>query len=1136
MMLSVTQATSNSLNQSTTLSMVDGCWIEYNMNDLISGVTVRGPGGTTDNPAGSLTYTNPNGDKPFDKLFPITSIIDPRRPKTAGIQYLILGDPTLSARKASSVLNAASYASSKNFTNRLYYAGIKTAYKYWISSPAAGNSLSNCLLTVSYPKVNNTPAAANKITIKFETSHGSPTAWTLTLVDAAGVDQPIYTGTSIPDSNKGVVNLFFNGTSWSTTEFTTPTAGVDLTGLKLQVNTVSETNGYLGIIEIAAKYVIDISNRLVSFGISKSSSDSPNGLIPVGDVTSNSLNLSINGYDQSYLVYDKTIAFNKSKVNLYNNIKVKPFVTIGSEIVKLGVFYVSDFTVSEFGDIQITALDGAKELQYIKAPEMVAKEMSSLALIRRLLDGVGFTNYNFNLATTDTSSISPLYWYTDNSKTVWQHIQDICKDTQMIATFDENDILQFYPRDYIFDPTKSTQYKFRYNQSGSNLPNISSLSIENVPSVKSVKVVYSPQLSSAYLNSAQPLYRSSTTLLGAGALVENLLPVAPSDTNSSGEVSANGVVHIEPVVIDGADKLIYSFSGYLILDKEIIEYDAVEYQYVELATATYNQAINSWVGVSKARWITSDSDVSKYQGLSAPNTFTPTGRYRIKSRNAFGVLKSTDTASMTHVIDVDKLKQEWVGKKWDSVAGTFTDNAYVFQLTNMVPDTTNNLLNAVSRSFMSLTAPNAIEVKNADESKPSSYIPNTTYSMATIDANYMGNKNFIIGTNLYFPLIVDPITKQPTGEQRALAGIAFSLSANNSSGYFMTMGTSQNSNGEKTYKDINFYKIVNGKPISMTTSQKDTDGTIITNINGGELYRVDIKVTDQTINGTACRIFKIMVNSKSFSVIDNQPLALTNKIGLVSLQGISAFDYVYTSAITDEQFVTNNYFDVYNGFLGQNSAIVKTISDFIFQKGTDPAYPVWVKEFGPVARELRRIQSKYASAPAFPRYPILVQNPNVTVVGSSLDSYNMDVFVMNNTGAFTALDNGAEKQFLVVGDYLGPSDPYEYMDPNLTDADKAEQVGFDSIWIQKESEAKALADWITKQWSHQQKVLTIETFINPILQIGDVVEVSYPSIGLYSSEDTFPPSTGKYVILALDTTYDQNSATTQVTCRSIYTG
>ena len=68
-MLAATTATINSLNQSTTVSMTNGCHIEYNMNDLISGVTAMGPGGTTENPSGSLAYTNPSGVKVFDKLF-----------------------------------------------------------------------------------------------------------------------------------------------------------------------------------------------------------------------------------------------------------------------------------------------------------------------------------------------------------------------------------------------------------------------------------------------------------------------------------------------------------------------------------------------------------------------------------------------------------------------------------------------------------------------------------------------------------------------------------------------------------------------------------------------------------------------------------------------------------------------------------------------------------------------------------------------------------------------------------------------------------------------------------------------------------------------------------------------------------
>lgn len=1121
------------INQLTTISKVDGCQLEYNMNDLIAGVTIMGPGGTTSNPAGSLTYTNPDGVKPFEKLFPLTTLIDPRRPKYAGIQYLILGDPTLAARKSSGVLNADNYNSSKYFANRLYFPGVKTAYKYWISPPASGNTLSNCILTVSYPKINNVSAPTNKITIKFETSHGKPTSWNVKLVNGAGTEQTIYTSTTCPDN--GVVNIYYNGSSWSTSEPTSFNNSVDISSLKLQVNTISESGGYLGIIEIASKYVLDVSDRLVSFSINKNSSDQIDGLIPVGSVTANALSLSLNAFDKKYVYYDKTKSFDKSKLNLYNNIKIKPHTTIGSEKINLGVFYADSYTVDEFGSVQINALDGAKELQYIKAPDIVTNNMSSTAIIRRLLDSVGFTNYNFNTASNDTSSIAPMYWYTDNSKTVWEHIQDLCKDTQTIAIFDENDVLQFYPRDYIFDKNKNTQFKFRYNSNGSNLANISELTIENVPSVKSVKVIYSPQLGSAYLASAEPVYRSGVTSLGAAALVSTLLPVAPSDTNAAGEVAPNGVVNLEPVVIEGSDKQLYSYSGYLVIDKEVVEFDAIEYSYVKLETATFNSTLLKYVGPTSVKWITSDSDIAKYQGLAAPQTFTPTGRYRIKSRNVFGLVATGDTAGLTHSAEIAPLKAEWQGKKWDSVAGTLTDNEYVFQITNMVPDSTNNLLNPISRSFMTLTAPNTVAVPNTDPSLPPSYPPNTVYSMATINAKYSGNKNFIIGTNLYFPLIKDPVTKVATGNQRTVAGVAFSLNSTDTSGYLLTMGTSQNSNGEKNYKDINFYKIVNGKPVSMITSQKDTDGTIITNINGGELYRVDIKATDQTIGGTSSRIFKIMINNKQFSVVDTSPITLTDKIGLVSLQGICSFDYVYTASITDAEFVSNNYFSIYHGFLGENSALVKTISDFIFDKGSPITYPIWVKEFGPVARELRRVQSRFAGSPVFPRYPLLVQNPDVTIVGSALDSYTMDVFVMNNTGAFTALDNGAERQFLVVGDYVGPADPYEYMNPNTTDADKAEQVGFESVWIQKESEAKALATWITDQWSHQQRVVTLRTFFNPLLKIGDVVEISYPINGLYSSEDAGATNINKYVVLATDTNYDSESAETQVVCRSIYT-
>ena len=101
------------INKSISYTSTPGCWLEYNMNEIIDGVTV----------VASTDVTASSGDAlPFQKLFPVKTIIDPRRPKTAGIKYFIMNSqvnqyPTI-------------YTASNDMTYRLYYAGEKTQYKY----------------------------------------------------------------------------------------------------------------------------------------------------------------------------------------------------------------------------------------------------------------------------------------------------------------------------------------------------------------------------------------------------------------------------------------------------------------------------------------------------------------------------------------------------------------------------------------------------------------------------------------------------------------------------------------------------------------------------------------------------------------------------------------------------------------------------------------------------------------------------------------------------------------------------------------------------------------------------------------------------------------------------------------------
>ena len=1073
-MLTVSQTVVDSLNKSISMPSTVGCWLEYNMNDLIDGVSISNTGGDTTNAAGNAL--------PFQKLFPIKTIIDPRRPKFAGIKYYIFN--------ASVPEYMTDYAVSKELSYRLYYPGEKTQYKYWVSKRASGTSLSGCQLVLSYPEAKT--ASANKITIKFETSHCKPGSWTVKLTSIAGVETIIATNAVVPDN--GVVDLYYDGAAWSTTEFSTPSSAIDIKMVKVDVTSVSVANEYIGVIEVSPKLVVDITDRIVGFTVTKQSSNGSQGITPVGDVTANSLSIDLNCYDMTAVQYDKTFAFDKSKINLYKNIIIRPFTTInGSTKIPYGVFYAWEFTVGEFGETNITALDGAISLQQILAPDILISNSPSQAIIRRLLDGVGFTNYKFNTTDSDTSSITPYYFYTDSTKTVWDHIQDLCRDTQMIAVFDEYDVLQFYTREYLFQ-NKATSFKFRYNTIGENLSNIISFSKSTVPSAKAVKIRYTPQYTASSQNSADFPYQSPLISLGAAALTGTLL-------STTGE---GGVINTEPVGVTEklTDHTFYNKAGYLVINKEIIEYDAIKYTYKNVNTNALEE-----------KWITSDSDITKYTGIAAPNSFTATGQFRIKKRNAFGTLP----APVTHDISLDTIKSNYT--------------TYVYDSATKSSSLANNLISLESTDSSAGYVPRSMLTVNSN----STTTPSTKYTIASTNAKVTrsGYNNFVVGTSFFFPAAKNSDGSY-TSNQISTGGIAFCLNSDSTEGYILSIGTVQStSNKDLKQRVVKMLKIKNGVMTVLQDTQSDADQ--FQNIVGGQLYKVDVKVSKATNQGATFAAFKIIIDNTEINAIDNSPLAFTDRAGLVSNIGVCRYDYLYSSPITDDEFVTTDTHNIYSGFLGSSAFLVKQFGDFALSKTSVTEDIGYIEEFGPVARELLKVSTRF-ERPSIPRYPVITMNPYATLIGSSIDSFGMEAYVLNNSGTYIKLDDGNSKHFNVVGDSIIQADQWEYLDPTLTNIDKQEQVAFDSVWIQKESEAKALSDWMKNIWSKQQQVIQIEVFANPLIQIGDTIEISYPNNGLYSTEDTSVPSgytALKYIVLDIEQTW-QDGPATKITARSIY--
>ncbi len=492
------------------------------------------------------------------------------------------------------------------------------------------------------------PAVSNKIVARFEKTHVLPSNYTMT-INYSDNTNSVIGPVAVPSS--GEIVLFYNGTTWSDTEPSSYSTPKLIKSIRLQATNPGGGKA-IGIIELSARWIKDISSDIVVINIQKESSDSSEDILPVGKITANNINLDLIKYNEvelEYLSYNRANTFDINKTYMVKNAELKPYFkvyhstgnygTAGSlyDKVPQGYYYIDSWSISETGEVSINAIDGAKYLMETVAPDQISESFPVTGIIRRLLDSIGFTNYEIRTATSDKSVPMINFWWTDGSKTVWQALQELCRDIQMNAFFDENNILQFYSRDYMYSKI-GTDWSFQYEKDGANLPNIVSFDKQEIPSANQVKILWQSQLTSNYAGNSTDLWTDEVYYLSAGALRNNIA----ADTSPENTVLA---IDIEALDQYSPTAVLYSYAGYLLIDSEIIEYDAIEYQYTPIGSTT-----------AQIVWVESASDVNKYRYLSRPGYadvkkpqesayFRPTGKYRVKKRGALGTIPAAHTSS-----------------------------------------------------------------------------------------------------------------------------------------------------------------------------------------------------------------------------------------------------------------------------------------------------------------------------------------------------------------------------------------------------------------------------------------------------------------------------------------------------------
>ena len=366
---------------------------------------------------------------------------------------------------------------------------------------------------------------------------------------------------------------------------------------------------------------------------------------------------------------------------------------------------------------------------------------------------------------------------------------------------------------------------------------------------------------------------------------------------------------------------------------------------------------------------------------------------------------------------------------------------------------------------------------------------------------------------------------------RSGGGIGFFTNSTGTNGYYIELQTDQSQSNDKD-KSLKIYKIVNTKRIYLQDSQDKNSGRLLGGVLTSTLYKLDVDVTVDTSVGVV--VIDVYVNNFKVTAVDTKVgtstdpkkniISPTANMALFSKLHTTAFDYVYANPVSATQITDTSSRKIYDGQYS-SSTIDFTFGEKVAQNFNSPDNKVsFIEEFGKTVREIRHVKANFAQSAAIPLYASTGINKFATILGSKFSNHTAEIFVINNASSFIPLSVGNEQQFFVLGNYVDNGSQHEYTEP-VDQSTPLEPATFQSMWIQSESDAKALYGWIKNQWSKQQQSVNMEIFGNPAIEVGDIITINYPKNDL--------DGTKKFLVTNVNTSFDEG-VSTNITARSIY--
>lgn len=1019
---------------------------------------------------GVVATNNPDEmDAGFDpELFPIESIVEPIRPNSKGINKAMVNYGIIADNYENAV------------TPRFYTSSEDDKYKYWVS-PYASAPISGANPQIVYER----GVWTNKIIVTFENTWASPGNYVIQTTQNRGASWTTVANSPAIAAN-GRVTLWWSGSAWQTNEPTDISQRVEISGIRVsctsltsgrdlnnnvtvarlsngQVVSTTGEGSFLSVIEIGARLVMDLTDRVINAGSTFDGGEA-DMVTPVGTITSNVGNVTLWDAEGDFSdepvntfykgLSEPNVEMNLSWVYTRNNTK--------TEVQEFSMF-VDDWQTNEDGTVSVVMSDASKYLKETKPLACKYENVTLNQIVYRLCDSIGFTNYVLfdNPLTIDYKV--PVFW-TDGEKTLWEILDELAIATQSLIYFDAWGRLRVKTREDAFNSARTPVWNLRSYQSGTELTDIKEMTQDGEYNANLIKVIYK---SAKWADDNNGFVEFSTVWEPDGDTVVRSTPLL----NNLG--ANDTVLHLPP---DQAAT--WPYESMVSIEGELIKYKGKQFKY--------------W---KDGQWLT--RDIMDQSDFDKSNSYAPvsirhlnhfTGRFTIVERGVWNT-----NVPAVHGVEASGYEVKRVGP--NDIVFSHAGFHHHKQWSIVTMNSGGNLNGP--QDFMIATATQGTPWKHMGtklffeggtlvDQRAGIVFNQTThrdgYYVELCPSRTIGPTERKTRNEITLYAVNGGVVRAPLNGKGARAAIA-----------------------ENIWYSVDVYFDPNSHRVSVWLDGKRVINEVVP---GGQQITPNGKFGMFIRGRTSCEFEYLYGVAKGSYVEPGTDYSSFHRLAGYDMGRAFNIDWVYKrmpgkkkrkKKTRNPSYIKNEqYMDEFGPF-------VHEVREFDVK--FDPA---------PVQH------SKVYSTNDWGAY-VLDYRGNSFGAKFFIANVDREHAVLNGEDKllFAGTDAAINQQLLVYGRALVFGEQEEVVVKNEAQIKARGEIvsEISSDWIQTEAAAKAVGEWIKNHWSQGADELSVSIFGNPLYEVGDVVTMDYPRYNM-------KPATHKYFVVGINNSFDSGLNTT----------